>query len=600
MLELLAQLAGLLNPVTCAEKLEKILKARPDPVLNAPGTDALQLTVVWHRWLFDAIRPDPEAQDEDGQAKRPVLCGLNFVNDEIYYLASGNDLNDLMASMNCAAPGEAKRHPETLEDVLACLLEMIRHPEREGKYRPADTLVGQLREAASEAGLESVHLLGGAAGNMAYALSHLGWPTTVHGPYHAEGLNWSELHRSARFMNLDPADAPFSQAAEAVAGLPCKTTVGFQISPTWTHDGLKVTADRAARALFIGKNPVIPGKPPARQKVRIHAQGKDPEWEREPNTGWPDPGTFSSIAANGSNLDIVLPDQSDMKRTLDRADAPIALAILGGLGGVLDQGVLNDMQVRQIAGLRSCGIAVHTEVSGRCNFTLLKSLIDQAEGDAPSGPRKWSIGLNQEDIAEITGTLRGASRKYREQEPLDTLFAPRGGDESLFRRFLRARHLLQRLDVSWVYVHGNDLDIAVWNDEALPGAGARLRQAMLLAKGAVIAGMIRRLVPPALMPFVQAHLRDTAIAAGGLGALVRFAEDIARWQTPIGEDGTIATCAEQKLARRFLEQDGYLVCRDGTGVAAAPVYWPEAVAPYLSATGAGDITSAIVAASMWA
>jgi hypothetical protein len=53
------------------------------------------------------------------------------------------------------------------------------------------------------------------------------------------------------------------------------------------------------------------------------------------------------------------------------------------------------------------------------------------------------------------------------------------------------------------------------------------------------------------------------------------------------------------IKESLLFGDGFVDCGDGVGVSVAPVYWPTDVAPFLSATGAGDFTSAVVAAYVW-
>jgi len=271
------------------------------------------------------------------------------------------------------------------------------------------------------------------------------------------------------------------------------------------------------------------------------------------------------------------------------------VAILGGIGysyrrGSQGQflGILDNVRKDQLDALYQINTPIHAEISNKFNLTFLNYLI----GKSPSQPSsQWSLSLNQDDIAKLTGTPN--AQVYESFTVVDPYLSPTSERMSLFDRFTRARHLLNILDTDWIYVHGNELDIAVWKPKACSSnIGEKLRDGMLLAKGAVIAAMIQRLVPPPLMTLIKAQLKGSSLAGKGFWSLAQFAVDFSRWAHPI------CGMPEKEIRDNLLFKDGFYECGDDVGVAVAPVFWPG-VAQYLSATGAGDYSSAVVAAYVW-
>jgi hypothetical protein len=603
MRERIQDFAARMNPTSCLTELQELLAGEGSPPIS--NTDSLTMVAKWHKTFFAGLA-DYLKEGEGVFSNKHALCGFNVVNDEIYYIASAQDLDNLLHHWNCGAGGTVGEAPTSLDDVMACIIEMIHHPEFEGKYRPADDqMVREIRRGAQAAGLGRASFAGGAAGNTAYVLGHLGVETTLHCPYHAAGMNWDELAPGVHYLGFGKTGVAVPSPVRACAAdKPYKTTVGFQICPTWRHAPLRLDVRRPARALFIGKHPVLPNGARVWNRVNVASSGKAVRWPDPADKAnqradwtipdaWPYPEVFAGVDQVRATTLHVDPVQSGTLGHLNE-EASYSVAILGGLAMTQVPAELDEARRTQLDALRDAGVPIHTELSPHANLTFLKHLIDRPKGSRSGTPALWSVGLNQQDVLALTGDIGGTVRRYRNEKPLDLMLTPEHEGGGMLDRFLRARHILRTLDVDWVYVHGNELDMAVWRAGKSAGRlGKRLRDAMLFAKAAVVAGMIRRVVPSPLMPMIQSHLEGSALAGHGFYALAQFADEFVRWMAPI------LSQQEREELLRTIREDGFVDCGDGVGVSVAPVYWPTDVAPFLSATGAGDFTSAVVAAYVW-
>lgn len=280
---------------------------------------------------------------------------------------------------------------------------------------------------------------------------------------------------------------------------------------------------------------------------------------------WQAPNLFCRWKWN-SKSDLEAVGDADSTAMRGVKDANYHRVILGGIQRL--EGTLLKKLSRQGNGLR-----IHHEISATFDSQgavteycgVLRAVFNKAKAR--------TAGINAEELQSFTA-WHGTD--------VFVAVSPQGG-ESLLQRFLRAARVRKVFDLDWLYVHGNELDIAVVKPSAKNETYPGLRRAMLLAKVAVFAAL-------------NVRSRASAVPVGfepccspkGFLALYRFAHNFARQFAP--------SDAERRRLQRQLLVEGYVDNLPGLpGVVVVPVYWPEPP-PGFSATGAGDITSGIVAA----
>jgi len=262
------------------------------------------------------------------------------------------------------------------------------------------------------------------------------------------------------------------------------------------------------------------------------------------------------------------------------------VAIIKEAGRPQKTPLLQQAWEEQLQVLQQEGIPVHVELSEGSSLGYLKKCLHQG---------RWSVSLNQDDLIKLTEKDRDLARDRYDGERVDPfLFKKRTAREPLFDRFIRAQHLLDCLGAGWIYVHGNELDLAGWRSSSGQDLGRKLRDAMLLAKVAVVAAMIDRHTPPTMLPLVRQQLQGVTLAPKGFWALFEFVSDFASWAST--RYNVHAAQVRASFLSRFGDIGWYQ--NDDFGVAVAPVFWPD-VAKFLNATGAGDYSSAVVAAYVW-
>ena len=575
-------------------------------VVNLPDPDVSEGEVggalwQWHHELFRLL--EPFCRDtETPSTQKKALCGFNFVNDVLFPLANPGDLNRLIQAWGTQVQRpQAIKSPGTLGEALACLLYAAQHPDAENKFYIRNP--GLLKDILAGAGpnganLPSVRSLGGAAGNSAYVLSNLGIEVDVCCLYHSDVLEWDQLgDGNAWYLDFNanpPSQRPVQQAQ---ADLPAKETVGFQFipSPPWTWQAGQNTIQvrQPSRALFVGSDPSSPQNKRWNQVVvRYNGQRAQyppptasPGW-RNRNI-WPYPPLFCRLDTRGQTLEI---HPTDPRVLSQRAqNQGYAVAILKEAGRQKEPDLMMEARNEQLAALQKAGIPIHVELSAGSNLGLLKESLSSG---------RWSVSLNQDDLIKLTGRNRKLATDQHGTQAADPfLFASRRAREGLFKRFLRAKYLLRILNARWIYVHGNELDIAVWQPVEEQQLGERLRDAMLLAKTAVVAAMIMHNTPPGLIPLVMDHLRGSTLAPKGFCALFEFVMEFVPWITV---RYSLSPAASQQVRQDFLSLSGNCGWFETSdfGVAVTPVFWPD-VSKFLNATGAGDYSSAVVAAYVW-
>lgn len=220
----------------------------------------------------------------------------------------------------------------------------------------------------------------------------------------------------------------------------------------------------------------------------------------------------------------------------------------------------------------SSGFETRNEVENYCS--ALRSVYEKAA--------EKTAGMNHEELTAFTSWDH------------TTVYAvtPPAERDSFLQSYFRAEMVRSTLKLDWLYVHGNDIDIAVVRKD--PNVSRKqmkefmggLRDAMLLAKAAVFAALHVR----SGITNVNTDDTDLAICCSPKGflALYQFSLAFARQYG-----------ASEAHENRLLEQllfEGYVLDDDKHVplVITVPVYWPP-TKKGCSLTGAGDITSGITA-----
>jgi len=589
--ELPSDLADLLERETFP-KFEP-LETKPMPLTNI---SIARVVAEWHRKLFSIL--DNFCQTG---TPRKVLCAFNVVDDLIFYFTSERDFELFWDALGRPDPGRPCREPNNVSDALASLIEIINDPSKHGKLYPSAAVLEQFYAAAQKAGLYSDRFLGGAAGNMAYILSQMGVEVHIHCPYHSDQLRWDELDPSARYLEFAPNQYRLIPANPGTPNLPHKRTVGFQTVPDWSFPTLHVQVAQPGRALFIGRYPTLNPQQRTWQNTEVRWQGHSHPWNgpwdwNRDRAVWPHPTVLGHQEVVGQILNVI-PADSALTQQLVRGER-YNVALLKDVGDHLGLPQLEEARKVQVEQLRQARIPIFVEISPNHNLAFLRYLIS----GSPYGKASyWSARLNPDELLDITDR-RAKVWDYRGQK-LDTyLFPEPGTSESFLQRFVRALHLLEKLELDWIYVHGNELDIAIWRKEACelieqlgPNIGPKLRDGMLLAKAAVVAAMITRNPNPQLRRLINSRLaQGSALAVKGFWALLSFARQFSEWAADRYHNLNI----QANTVYQNLLNEGFYEVGNEFGVAVAPVFWPDE-ANYLHLTGAGDYSSAVVATYVW-
>jgi hypothetical protein len=554
-----------------------------------------RIVAEWHRKLFGVLGNFCQTE-----TPRKVLCAFNVVDDQIFYLTSATDFERFWNALGRPVPGRPQREPDNVNDALACLIEIINDPSKHGKFYPSAAVLDHFYTAAQNARLYSDRFLGGAAGNMAYILSQMGVEVHIYCPYHSNELRWNELAPSARYLEFAPNHYRPIPADPGIRNLPHKRTIGFQTVPGWSFALLNIQAIQPGRALFIGRYPTLDPQQRSWNDAQVQWQGQNHPWNGNApwrnREIWPHP-TVLGCHDVGQIL-TVIPAGSALTQQLALKER-YNVALLKDVGDQLGLPQLEEARKAQVEQLRQARIPIFVEISPNHNLAFLRYLIS----GSPYGKASyWSAGLNPDELLDITD--RSAKVwDYHGRIQLDPyLFPESRTSESLLQRFVRALHLLKQLELDWIYVHGNELDIAIWRKEACglvgqlgPNIGAKLRDGMLLAKAAVVAALITRSPNPQLRQLINNRLaQGSALAVKGFWSLLSFARQFSEWVADRYHNLNI----QSNTVYQNILNEGFYEVGNEFGVAVAPVFWPDE-ANYLHSTGAGDYSSAVVAMYVW-
>lgn len=571
--------------------LLEILRGWSFPSLKPPlsDSDALMVAAAWHPHLEKAL----EAFCEVNAQRRKVLAGFNLVNDIIFSLSKEDELEHLWDAWSSA----------NLDDMLACLANSINNPSKHGKFRPSSDELDQILAKTDAVQLDKDQFVGGAPANMAYVLGHMGIQVHLHCPYPSEELEWKELASSVQYLSFHRNNPQWGlfKSPNPNLPLPFKTTVGIAWFPGsgWTlqKPGFIVHARHPGRALFIGKYPRShQNRPWQRVKVTKVSGYWQGEWEDDLKA-WPYPTLFcNSLQVTKRGTLVITPVDPSAIAQLAR-DQRYDLALIKDVSRT-GHDVLDQAKKAQLDALRQTGIPIHTELSPGFDFSYLRDLVS---GSPHGDTSYWSGGLNHDELPEVADKVL-KTLQYGSPDRHPPVILPLAGLGNLLQRFFLAYHTVQLLGLDWLYVHGNELDLAVWRPKAcgeVQGSGERLRKAMLLAKAAVVAAMIERTRSKAHKQEAEDRLRQQAsLAPKGFLALLAFARDFSEWVHRWARGQLGLQLDNKERIWRTLCSEGFWELKGKFGVAIAPVFWPD-LARYLNATGAGDFSTAIMATYAW-
>jgi hypothetical protein len=219
-------------------------------------------------------------------------------------------------------------------------------------------------------------------------------------------------------------------------------------------------------------------------------------------------------------------------------------------------------------------LKLHHEISGSFNSPLVVSEYCHTLHTLYQSAIERTAGMNAEELTTFTS--------WKGTEVFDA--APPLGKDSLIQSYFRALKVREVFKLNWLYIHGNDIDITVTSSDYSEENHKNLRNAMLFAKIAVFAALHLR--------SDLKHVPDTfepSCSPKGFLALYQFARDFAN------QFGHSYAPGRDALQKKII-QEGY-ICKNDIipNVIVVPVYWPDPLEG-CSMTGAGDITSGIVAA----
>jgi len=538
--------------------------------------DALRQQLILQQW----------AQTTAG---RKILCAFSSAVDATYDLKNQPAL-DLLLNHAARFTGQSRdqllsdayrnyrsnpvdrNEVATVEDVMAELMFSCEHPT--ASLKPVLKKNSQAEEWMRKFYIDHPSRLrpggGGGSFNIADALAGLGFTAHVFWPYHSQQLaevplsclgshQVNDLQRCWFDPRMNWKGSPFQEAGNIKDSTGCPHPVRLSIPVSFSPQSPSVK---------------VPG---VTQPIRPAGTGR----VIFQFAGYRSADFFTSIKASPGSWQaptLFCRWRWHSKTQSEKVTHAEAVAMKGVKDVNYHRLILSGCQrlegdrLKELS--RQCGgLRVHHEISATfdqreavtkyCEF--LRAVFSKAKAR--------TAGINAEELQSFT-SWHGTE--------VFAAVPPQWG-ESLLQRFLRAAWTREVFDLDWIYVHGNELDLAVVKPGAKKETYLGLRRAMLLAKVAVFAALnVRSDLSKVTSGF------EPCCSPKGFLALYRFAHDLARQFA--------ASEAEQRRLHRQILVEGYVDDLSGVpGLVVVPVYWPEPKQGF-SATGAGDITSGVVAA----
>lgn len=623
----------------------------PDLPVRLGGDDLNTLVQHWSSTLRRSLTLDTPPDH--------ILCGFSSVSDVTYILdAQGDEVkafitwaaehlqpkksfDQLLDAAWALANAGCRRQEEgrdvdlvagdgrayTLVDIVAILLWCMANGtgkkpalEKPDLWRLMQEYV-QEREAidARQVG----YSLGGAAGNMCYVLRHLGLEVTAHWQYHPEPVAVASPYCLKRLRTEGGMKRELSarqkgiyfDAQNTLHEHPVRYSFAFEFPSNMPAQYINCTEVTRSR----GRNRVI-------YRIPLHLSEDERGWDTlvlrmvSPGgettdltvddvkvkevlgeKGWPFFPLFGdwhieSGESTRGKLVFEIAGDEVMRQIGAQFDYFILTGLQGLGGGLMPAGlrlgsgeagstvetVVKHALIQQLQTLVNAGVVMHTEIPAT-SPELFDAMAQVIRG------RVQSVGLNDDDLLAVTGDERFRGSRFFFGE---RLYGERRGDgpsqrsPAIFRRYQRARHLAAQLGVDELYVHGNDVDLIV-RRRTTRGSLRREVEADVFTKGVVILALLQRSGGERW----EEEARDLPpiLSENGFAALLEFAKVFALDRYPQRAEEA------RRLFRQLLDT-GYFFERDPEvySVIIVPVLWPTPE-PEIGTTGAGDITSSVVA-----
>jgi len=452
--------------------------------------------------------------------------------------------------------------------------------------------------------------VGGQAGNILWLLSSINGNGRGYVPYLSGRLQAIPEIGETKFLSLDSAGARWAPLRSLQPGI--VSTLSEERPPA--PSGASFVIAQLGRRMILqlpGFRVVQPGAPAVlpfeAAQYRLNGQPLAPPIPKDNVEVWPQVPFFARIWIEGTVLVIDILDDDRLRDAFQSQPGGLAAqqAIVGGLNALFNQkdpwlnraeplrSRLAQLAEQQMRCLRSCGIRIGAELSGRPDRDYSEMLKRLCGEGAIVG-----LGINGEDeLPEITnftagGQAGGTSRSvppvsydfYLDlaEVPTELRAAERDKTSAAFPyiTYLRARKLARALGVRTLYVHTNSIDMAL-RRSADPGSLVQAQRAAFLGKGLVIAALMKRSYPEDWMR----QLPDMPLAVNP-EAMVKL------WNFALHFDKHQARGSFETLVTTGL----WINPDDGDySLALVPVLWPSLadrnkMPPGLNTTGAGDMT----------
>ena len=462
----------------------------------------------------------------------------------------------------------------TVPGAVAEIMYAYKHPE--GSLKP--TLREDAREwirklcldfGKSEAGISTSG--GGASLNIADALGGIGVPTDVYWPYHPELLARQRLHcTGADDSGLQRAEFDTrwkwrrKRFSNPAVDHPVRLSVILSFSPESPPIGSQILPDAVEPK---GSGRLIFQFPDYMSAEYFSTPEGAPE-------KWPKRNCFCRVEKRGKEVRLFSARNTGMKEVKKQAYHRVILS-----GFQRDEASARDLG-RQCGGLR-----VHHEISATFDRPEVVKSYCEILNTVLSRAAARSAGINEEELAAFTSWQSTDIFSAAQAEVKD----------SLLQRLFRAIRVREYFKLDWLYVHGNDIDIAVVNRDILPRDKGRqfleqIRDAMLIAKVTVFAALhVRSGIETPEERF------GPSCSPKGFLALFQFAAAFARQYAPADKRTDVQKQNIKDLQSQIL-MHGIVDSRpDAPIIVTVPVYWPDP-AEGCAMTGAGDICSGVTAA----
>jgi hypothetical protein len=574
------------------------------------------IAAIWRSRLSDALE---QLLDPDTPASRRMLCAFSsavdatfrggweaFLQDAATRRGIGaNKLLQLAFEEYWKNPALDRKDVATIEEAVAAVMFAYRNPGATLKPTltpgsPAESWLRDLYAKNSNKNVDdnaatppkTIAITGGGASvNIADALAALGFPTDVFWPYHSKELAsapllcsggvpsnlqrcWFDPDDSWRWHRTDYSVAG-NQADRTGTDHPVRMSLILPFDRNSPPIGKGVLPQLKEGIISAGQGRLIfqfkGHRPPS--FFAPQAEQADQGNPVDPSLAWPSEPAFCRWSWAGT----CVPETATNVGMQHVRNAGYHRVILSGIQAVSEDQEKRKKQIETLCD-QCQDLHIHHEISG--SFRSAKAVKDYCEilkaiylGREATVREGNSAGMNDTELASFTSWY--GTEMFSAACPT--------GKDAFLQSFFRAMQVRACFGLDFLYVHGNDIDIAVVHPQKDEPYLEDLRSAMLAAKAVVSAALhVRSEISQVTDSF------ELVCSPKGLLALYQFAKDFARQYEPDEE--------KRKSLQGRIITDGYVHnVAEVDSVVVVPVYWPDPQEG-CSVTGAGDISSGVTAA----